>query len=43
MGEYHDLYVRSDVAQLSDVFEFSRSLCLKEYQLDHRLLFQLQD
>ena len=34
MGEYHDLYVRSDVAQLSDVFENFRSLCLKEYQLD---------
>ena len=34
MGEYHDLYVRSDVAQLSDVFENFRSLCLKIYELD---------
>ena len=34
MGEYHDLYVRSDVAQLSDVFENFRSLCLKKYELD---------
>ena len=34
MGEYDDLYVRSDVAQLSDVFENFRSLCLKIYELD---------
>ena len=34
MGEYHDLYVRSDVGQLSDVFENFRSLCLKIYELD---------
>ena len=34
MGEYHDLYVRFDVAQLSDVFENFRSLCLKIYELD---------
>ena len=34
MGEYHDLYVRSDAAQLSAVFENFRSLCLKIYELD---------
>ena len=34
LGEYHDLYVRTDTAQLSDVFENFRSFCLKEYQLD---------
>ena len=34
LGEYHDLYVQADTAQLSDVFESFRSLCLKEYQLD---------
>ena len=34
MGEYRDLYVRSDVAQLSDVFENFRSLCLKIYELE---------
>ena len=33
-GEYYDLYVQVDTAQLSDVFENFRSLCLKEYQLD---------
>ena len=31
LGEYH---VQADNAQLSDVFESFRSLCLKEYQLD---------
>ena len=34
LDEYHDVYVQSDVAQLSDVFENFRSLCLKEYELD---------
>ena len=34
LGEYHDLYVQSDVAQLSDVFENFRTLCLKRYDLD---------
>ena len=34
LGEYHDLYVQADVAQLSDVFESFRSACLEEYQLD---------
>ena len=34
LGESHDLYVPADTAQLSDVFENFRSLCLKEYQLD---------
>ena len=34
MGEYHDLYVQADTAQLSDAFKSFRSLCLKEFQLD---------
>ena len=34
IGEYHDLYVQADTAQLSDVFENFRFLRLKEYQLD---------
>ena len=34
MGEYHDLYVRADTAQLSDVFENFRYLCLEIYGLD---------
>ena len=32
--EYYDLYVQADTTQLSDVFESSRTLCLKQYQLD---------
>ena len=34
MGEYHDLYVQSDTAQLADIFEQIRTLCLREYKLD---------
>ena len=34
LRDYHELYVQADTAQLSDVFENFRSLCLKEYQLD---------
>ena len=33
-GKYHDLYVQSDTAQLADVFENFRTVCLKEYELD---------
>ena len=39
MGEYHDLHVRSDAAQLSDAFENFSSLCLKEYELDPSCFF----
>ena len=34
LGEYHDLYVESGTAQLADVFENFRNICLKIYQLD---------
>ncbi|XP_035208985.1 uncharacterized protein LOC118183516 [Stegodyphus dumicola] len=34
MGEYHDLYVKSDVLQLADVFENFRKLCLQFYEID---------
>ena len=34
LGEYHDLYVQANVAQLSAVLESFNSVCLKEYQLD---------
>ena len=34
MGEYHDLYLTSDVLLLADVFESFRKMCLRHYQLD---------
>ena len=34
MGEYHDLYLKSDILLLADVFEEFRSVCLENYQLD---------
>ena len=34
IGDYHDLYVKSDTIQLSDVFENFRNMCIKVYELD---------
>ena len=34
LGDYHDLYVRSDTLLLADIFENFRNACLNDYELD---------
>ena len=34
MGDYHDLYLRTDVLLLCDIFKEFRNVCLENYELD---------
>ena len=34
MGQYHNLYLKSDALLLADVFEKFRKTCLRYYKLD---------
>ena len=35
MRDYHDLYLKTDVLLLADVFENSSDVCIENYKLDH--------
>ena len=41
LGQYHDLYLRTDVLLLTDIFKNFRDLCLEYYKLDPAHYFTL--
>ena len=43
LGEHHDLYLKTDVLILADVFETFRSVCIKNYGLDAAHYFSSPD
>ena len=43
LGEYHDLYVQSNILLLADVFDNFRNMRLEKYELFLQNFFQLLD
>ena len=43
LGDYHDLYVKSDTLLLADIFENLRNKCLEKYEIDPAYFFHYQD
>jgi hypothetical protein len=41
LKQYHDLYLKTDVLLLADIFETFRELCLRDYKLDPVHMFSL--
>ena len=41
MGEYHDLYLKTDVLLLTNIFEKNRDVCMKYYGLDPAYYYTL--
>ena len=39
LRKYHDLWLKSDVLVLADVFESFRKMCLESYQSDATIFF----
>ena len=43
LGDYHDLYVQSDMLLLADIFENFRNMSLKNMSLIQPILYHYQD
>ena len=43
LGEYNDLYLKSNTLLLTDIFENFRKMCLEIYELDQQNFLQPQD
>ena len=39
LGDYHDLYVQSDILLFANVFENFRNMCIKVYEVDPAHIF----